>query len=228
MINEIRNTCLAIINKENNGYITPDEFNYFSDVAQKERFEEYFKGLALENQRMLAGVNSNDHTDIARRIEEVIDYFTVPSATLTFNAGLFAIPADRYKLTNVLYSGKVIEPVSQARIALLNNASKQAPSTLFPVYAVTGNSISVSPSTIQSGVTANYVRYPLTPKWTYVMAGEAPLFNPAAVDYQDFELPESDKYDLIVRILQMAGLSIREDQIVAAAKAEELQEKQEQ
>ena len=42
MINEIRNTVLAIINKNNNGYLTPEEFNLFAEQAQLEVFESYF------------------------------------------------------------------------------------------------------------------------------------------------------------------------------------------
>ena len=42
MINEVRNTVMAILNKDNNGYITPTEFNLFAKQAQLELFEEYF------------------------------------------------------------------------------------------------------------------------------------------------------------------------------------------
>jgi hypothetical protein len=73
-------------------------------------------------------------------------------------------------------------------------------------------------------VTAHYIRYPKEPKWTYNSVGGDPLFNPSALDYQDFELPMSDFSDLVVKILQYAGVSIREQEVIAAAKAEELQE----
>jgi hypothetical protein len=41
MINEVRNTVMAILNKDNNGYVTPEEFNLFAKQAQLELFEEY-------------------------------------------------------------------------------------------------------------------------------------------------------------------------------------------
>jgi hypothetical protein len=42
MINTVRNTVMAILNKDNNGYITPEEFNLFAKQAQLEIFEQYF------------------------------------------------------------------------------------------------------------------------------------------------------------------------------------------
>ncbi len=82
----------------------------------------------------------------------------------------------------------------------------------------------VYPNTITSNVKVHYLRYPKEPKWTYTSIGGDPLFNPSAIDYQDFEMPLSDFSDLVVKILQYAGVSIREQEVMAAAKAEELQE----
>ena len=42
MINEIRNTVLAIANKNNYGYISPQDFNLYCEQAQLDLFEDYF------------------------------------------------------------------------------------------------------------------------------------------------------------------------------------------
>ena len=42
MINSVRNTVLAIINKNNYGYISPGDFNLFAKQAQLDIFDEYF------------------------------------------------------------------------------------------------------------------------------------------------------------------------------------------
>jgi hypothetical protein len=60
------------------------------------------------------------------------------------------------------------------------------------------------------------------------MVNDSPFFDNNATDYQDFELPPSDEMNLIIRILQLAGVSIRENEVVQMAKAEEIQDKQEQ
>ena len=43
MINEVRNTVLSVLNKNNYGYISPSDFNLFAENAQMEIFEDYFK-----------------------------------------------------------------------------------------------------------------------------------------------------------------------------------------
>ena len=71
-------------------------------------------------------------------------------------------------------------------------------------------------------VVAQYVRYPFDPKWTYItLANGEPVFNQSSTDYQDFELPIDDEPRLVYRILQMAGMSIREGDVYQYANAEE-------
>jgi len=70
-------------------------------------------------------------------------------------------------------------------------------------------------------IVVQYVRYPLAPKWTYNTVGGSPVFNQSATDYQDFELPESDHVELTLKILQYAGINIREMAVVQAAAQEE-------
>jgi hypothetical protein len=51
-----------------------------------------------------------------------------------------------------------------------------------------------------------------------------PVFNISSPTYQDFELPLSDFANLVIKILEYAGISIREQDVVSAAKAEEVQD----
>ena len=75
MINAVRNTVLAVLNKNNYGYISPQDFNLYAKQAQMEMFEEYFssynKVVNAENARM-SGV---DYADIEQPIAEVLEYF---------------------------------------------------------------------------------------------------------------------------------------------------------
>jgi hypothetical protein len=96
------------------------------------------------------------------------------------------------------------------------------------VYTQGANKIKVYPSTIIANIKLDYIRIPADPKWTWsTLSGGEPLFNQGATDYKDFELPPVDEPRLVVKILQYAGISIREAEIVQAAKTEEIQDKQE-
>ena len=113
-----------------------------------------------------------------------------------------------------------IEKVSQKRIFNLSTSNLTAPSTQWPAYVLRGNkdtgnqTAEIYPvETInETGmVFCQYIRYPKTPNWTYSgSTGGRPIFNQSQPDYQDFELPQDSFQDLVARILQYGGLTIRE------------------
>jgi len=49
----------------------------------------------------------------------------------------------------------------------------------------------------------------------------SPIFNQSATDYQDFELPFSDQVEMTLKILQYAGVNIREPEVVQFASGQE-------
>ena len=76
---------------------------------------------------------------------------------------------------------------------------------------------------------SQYIRYPKDPKWTYVsLTGGEPIFDQSQSDYQDFELPIDDGNNLVARILQYTGISIREGDVYRFGATLEQQETQEQ
>jgi hypothetical protein len=77
MINQVRNTVLSVLNKNNYGYISPADFNLYAENAQMEIFEEYFsnynKAINMENARQ-AG---SDYAEIEGPIAETLETFLV-------------------------------------------------------------------------------------------------------------------------------------------------------
>jgi len=232
MINEVRNTVLSILAKDNRGYITPFEFNLYAKQAQLEVFERYIylysNAIIKQNARM----HGEGYADVPKKLSEVLDTFYKVD-TLTYTAPYFEAPADSYFIQKLVLNGsKEIEKVSHPKVLYLLASNLTAPSAAYPVYTLMDNdgtttsrsNFMVYPDTIITNVDAHYLRYPKEPKWTYTSVGGDPLFNQSALDYQDFEMPMSDFSDLVVKILQYAGVSIREQEVIAAAKAEELQE----
>lgn len=219
MINSVRNTVLAIANKHNYGYITPSDFNLYAKQAQLDIFEDYFyrynQWIVRQNSRQ----SGSEYADIVKNLEEVIDTFSVVS-TLSLVGSDFDVPNDYYLLNSIRYNNKEIDRVSNSKIINLNSSNLTAPSLLYPAYVLNGDKISVFPSTIISGVSSQYIRRPKEPKWTYVSLSEGePMFDQSSIDYQDFELPASDEPSLVAKILQFAGISIREADVYNAAVA---------
>jgi len=82
MINAVRNTVLAVLNKNNYGYISPQDFNLYAKQAQMEMYEEYFssynKVINAENARM----SGTDYADIRKTIAEVMEGFLMKNNLL--------------------------------------------------------------------------------------------------------------------------------------------------
>lgn len=229
MIDAVRNTVLAILNKNNYGYLSPSDFNLYAQQAQLEIFEDYFyqynTQINLENARR----SGTDYANLSKGILEVIDLFS-KTGSLTQTAAAdntYTMPSDYYIMNRVMYNGLEVERVNQGKITMLLNSMITAPSKDFPAYTTEASIMTVYPTTITgaSDISAQYVRYPLTPKWTYSTALQAqgPVFNPSAGDYQDFELPLDNLNDLVIKICQYAGVEIREAMVVQYAQAEEQQ-----
>ena len=76
MINDVRNTVLAILNKNNYGYLSPQDFNLYAQQAQMSLFEDYFyqynQWINRENLRQ----SGTGYADIVKGLVEVIDSFS--------------------------------------------------------------------------------------------------------------------------------------------------------
>jgi hypothetical protein len=158
--------------------------------------------------------------------------FFVTVTNIDSNTQLNVTPSviNNFPLDYQIYKGstiKEVERVEQSKITLLNMSPLTAPSSMFPAYTSEGNVATLYPTpTLGTVVTSQYIRYPKVPKWTYVDLGNdnEPVFDQSQPDYQDFELFPDDATDLTMKILQYAGVSIREASVVQYAGAKEAAE----
>lgn len=223
MINSVRNTVLNIINKDNNGFITPEEFNSFAKQAQLELFQQYFYDFQKAKISDMKGMETSGYSDITKQIDQTIDFFS-SNEDLVYNVGTsqFDLPINFFLLNVLYHNGKEVAHVDQGKLYYLLNSNLTAPTTTYPAYVMQGSRVAVYPNTIVDNINIYYVRYPQDPKWTYTVVDGSPLFNQSANDYQDFELAISDFPKLVVKICQYAGVSIRETEVVQVARAEEI------
>tara|TARA_R110001599_G_scaffold196144_1_gene392640 strand:+ start:518 stop:1216 length:699 start_codon:yes stop_codon:yes gene_type:complete len=231
MINSVRNTVLAVCNKNNYGYISPSDFNLFAKQAQMDMFEDYFYQYNYQINKVNARTTGSSYANLAENLLEVIDSFSVFAALVNSGTNQYTLPANFYYINRLLYNSTLdVEKVSESKLHNLLNSLLTAPTTEFPAYVVRGNTAFIFPDTITGAlIDCQYVRYPVEPKWTYVtlLNGE-PQFDQTSADYQDFELPASDEPMLVVKILQYAGISIREMEVVNAMTTMEANENQQE
>jgi len=226
-VNKVYRVVLSILNKEQRGYLTPDQFNRLGRQAQLDLFEKSFYDYNRQlTKRNIQGVNS-EYGDIADNIEEKIDLFA-KSATLTLanNATTVSAPADLYRTIQIVKSDRLteIEKVKKSEYTYLSASNLTTPTDSFPVYYFDNDVFNIFPQTIVNPV-IDYIRTPVEPKWDYSVSSGQYIFKEVGVGdstSKDFELHESDETDLVVKILALAGVIIKDPTVVQVAQQQEV------
>lgn len=181
---------------------------------------------------VVAGIAVGDIVAVENGGVQYVRVVSVDSVTqLTVTGTSFNAIGLKYSVYKKASKLEEAEKVTHSKITMLSNSILTAPNLMFPAYTQESDSLTAYPSTLDGigQVKAQYIRYPAEPKWTYVslLNGE-PVFNSSAGDYQDFEIPLDDEVGLILKILQYAGISIREGEVYQFAQSEEQQSNQEE
>ena len=233
-IDTVYQRVLALANKEQRGYITPQEFNLYANQAQMDIFEQYFYDL---NQFKRVPGNDSEYHDMVDLIEEKIYPFkkhtTVSNEQVLTDLDRFyrlggvykgnaSTAADRYS------DSKVVEEINLDDLIKTQNSPLTKATQSRPIYYIQENTIFFVPKT--GTFNLFYICKPEKANWTYIVIGEKPLHNTSAPDFQDFELHISEETKLVVKILQLAGVGIKDYTLAQAATQKEIskiqQEKQ--
>lgn len=83
-VNTVYQTVLSILNKEQRGYMTPDEFNKVATQVQLEIFESYFNDL---NQQLRVPQTNVEYADRQNSVDECLAIFKQFGNTFTVSAG---------------------------------------------------------------------------------------------------------------------------------------------
>jgi hypothetical protein len=213
-IDNVYQKVLAIINKEQRGYITPQEFNLFANHAQMDIFEQYFYDI---NQFNRVPGNDTDYSDMLSLLEEKIALFQ-KIEKLTFTDPHFIKPIDLYRIGSLQTNLSEIEQVTQKEYLNIQLSPLARPTINRPVYIDSSKGFRVYPH-FTNDVHLHYVKRPEDVNWGYVVVGDHALYEPSTS--KNFELHASEETNLVVKILALAGLSIGDISIYQTAVAED-------
>ncbi len=218
-IDTVYQKVLMFANKEQRGYITPQEFNMFADHAQKEIFEQYFYDL---NQFSRIHGDSGEYSDIIHNINEKIAIFE----RIGTIAGTNITAPNFYRLGTVIYNDSEVEEVQQNEILYINQSPLTKPSLTRPVYVRTGDlTIDIYPPAVTSA-TCTYLAKPTKPSWGYVVVLGKAMSDPS--NTTNFELHAAEESELVYKILKLAGISMKRDDLAKGGQGlESLQVQQE-
>ena len=227
-IDTVYQKVLALANKEQRGYITPQEFNLLADKAQNEIFENYFHGVKMAEQKPK---NQMNYADELEMIEEKLHAFHVDTTVSTSTATL-ALPITVHKIIDITRDGKKVTQVNKSQISYTENnpltkATIERSVFVREDWATSYGEVTIYPApTVSTDFEVSFYKEPTKPSWGYVVVNEKALYNTNTST--NFTLHPSEQEPLVTRILTLAGLTIKQPDVMQAGSGGTQMVKQEQ
>lgn len=238
-IDTVYQRVLGILNKEQRGYLTPQEFNLFANQAQQDLFEQYFYDI---NQFGRISGNSTEYSDMLTLLNEKINIFETVGPPASVSGSYFSLPSDLYRLGSVVYKNQTTdafsvtstesieaERINANEFLYINSSPLTKPKNIRPIFISTSQGIKVygdSEVTDINKIDIQYIKNPAEVSWAYrTVLGEA-LYD--ASNSVDFELHKSEEVELVFKILELAGISTRNLDVYQVFDKEDNQKVQQQ
>jgi hypothetical protein len=237
-INRVYQKVLALANKEQRGYITPQEFNLFADKAQLEIFNNYFHGIKMAERKPK---NQMNYADEVEMLEEKLHPFHVDESVNTATASL-TLPTNTHKLIGITRNGNKVTQINKSQVAYTENnpllkatltrstfvREDSGIVTIFPAPSSTTYDTDTDSDNVfdQESFEVSYYKRPTVPSWGYVVINGNPFYN--SNTSTNFELHGSEEGHLVNKILTLAGLTMKQPDVQQSAAAGIQLTKQEQ
>lgn len=222
-VDTVYKTVLLILNKEQRGYMTPDEFNKIATQVQLETFENYFESL---NQQLRVPDNDSEYADRIKNIDEKIAIFKEYEARTYDAGGYFTLPDNLYRLGTVIYKDEIeAQLVQRNDLLYVNQSPLTKPTEQYPLYLYEDNKLYLKPNDIQTNISVSYVKKPLDVIWNFEIPSGQNYYQYVASGSQDFELDVSEQPEVIIKILLYAGVVVKDYNLVNLA-AQQVQAEQ--
>ena len=245
-VDTVYQRVLAILNKEQRGYITPQEFNLFANQVELDIFEQYFYDI---NQFGRISGNDTEFSDMLNILNEKINIFET-TANMVWNTNTlhWGAPADLYRIGSIVYENTITTkslyptpntvvttkvPVEAERInyneyLAIAQSGMTKPTNSRPVFVAntSGYKVYGASEVTLTDVKCNYIKKPTEAAWGYQMIYGEALYDSTAST--DFELHASEETELVIKILEFAGLAIEDIQMYQVAAGIESQTNQQE
>lgn len=217
-IDRVFNKVKGYVNTDGRGNFSPTKFNlalhHAMTILNERKLQEVNKAVNRENRGLYSGGLQN----IPDRIREKINYL-LTTASVALDGSAYPLPADVLYLDTLLYNNTVpVEPSKDAgEFLAVSRCSLTTPTTEYPIYLKTGDTVEVLPATITDPLKIYYMRQPAMPKWTYQVIDGAELFDPTAGDFSDIDLHPGEEEDIVNEVLLYFGINLKEPDVTQAA-----------
>ena len=222
-VDTVYQTVQALVNKEQRGYLTPQEFNLFVNQVQQDIYEQYFYDLnAFREKRPEAHLLGDSVSQLMEKIRNpagvtyAIQGVTGGTDLPTGRIGRIFLGQGGNRRTLRLGDPDEIRNLRASRwhvdntddILYFDDGDK-----LIQVWDIGGNQVTTN-------ITCEVVTgIPQLAFWGYTIVNEKPMYNSGAS--RNIDLDATEQSDIVIKVLKLAGISIEAPQVVGVASQEE-------
>ena len=175
-VNTVYTTVLSILNKEQRGYITPDEFNKLATQVQLDIFENYFEDL---NQQLRVPQTDNTYANRQKNVDNLISIFkTIGKTTIVYKGAIVNFTVNNF--------GTLFTPGNYDGAQGSNNSSTFTVNSVDATGSITNISLNF-PTSGGKGYTSSSTLTLTSPG-----GGDNAIINIDSTNAEDYFLPPSD------------------------------------
>ena len=209
-VNDMYQICQFAVNKAQNGYLTPDNFNLIINQGQVS-FLDYLLGESQQYQygRPQARVSYSLNENIRQRLTPLIKKTTL---TINNSTGVAAYPNDYQQVDAIVYGNNLarVRFVPQDSLHSYYN-SQIDPVATNPIYLIKDDGLMFYPITLGTAV-LSYVSVPPQIVWGYTLDGNGRPVYSSGTSVQPVWY-DADKLEIISRALKLIGLNLQMGQL---------------
>lgn len=206
-VNDMYRICQFAVNKAQNGYLTPSEFNLTINQAQVS-YQDYLLGEFQQYQygRPQARVNYSQNENIRQRLSPLIT-----SSTLTINgSGEAAYPPDYVQADTIITTAfNRVRFVQQDALYSYYN-SQIDPIATNPIYLLEPTGFQFYPVTLGSAI-LTYIKDAPEIVWGYTTVSGRPVYSSGTSVQPVWD--NVDLLEIIARALKLIGLNLQDGQV---------------
>ncbi|MDB4381048.1 hypothetical protein N9Z70_06625 [Mariniblastus sp.] len=235
-IDEIYRLVQTFANKEQRGFITPTDFNLLAKQAELELYNKRLSIMMEKSQpKKSAGFYAESLTpELAE--QDIASFLKTEKVTVDTDSSIAHVGSSGSLLTDYIVSISTADAETQTistnvPVEIVNNkninqilrSSLVKPSASYPIALIGGSAsnakvINVFPDSIKS-VTVNHYVNDSSPKWSYVTIAGKPVYDVGGST--QFKFSNRVHGELVVKILEYLGVTIREVEVVQYAQNKE-------
>jgi hypothetical protein len=217
-VNDMYRICQFAINKAQNGYLTPSEFNLIINQAQVS-YQDYLLGEFQQYQygRAQARINYSENENIRQRLSPLI---TETTLTINGTSGEASYPNDYVQADAIITTAfKRVRFVQQDSLYSYYN-SEIDPVATNPIYLIEPAGFQFYPKTLGSAI-LTYVKEAPSIVWAYTTVSGRPVYAPTQTGVGVTPITgtiqpiwaDVDLLEIIARALKLVGVNLQAGQV---------------